>query len=171
MLKQSIKKVLDKFGKDVATKSKSNLSKLGMSGDLSNSISYKTTGSGGDVNLTFTMLDYWKYVDYGVSGVGGTKADGSSWNTKKVSNNKFKYTTKKPPASAFSEYSSDKSSQFAIATSVFHTGIKTTGFFTRPFNDEVIELEKELSNVIPNAIALEIESNISSNSSITITIT
>ena len=123
------------------------------------------------------MEDYGEYIDRGVKGVGGTKADGSKWNKKKVTNNDFKYRNKRPPAKAFNgwvikrgiaprnksgKFTSRKGLMFAIAESVYRTGLETTNFFSRPFErgfknlpDEIVEaygldFEKLLKKSINN---------------------
>jgi len=169
----------DKFGRFVKQQAKSNLTKKdkNASSDLYNSINYEITKHKNSFTFSISMEDYGQYVDKGVKGVGGTKADGSQWVKKKVTNNSFKYASKKPPASAFSDwivrrgfaprsaggqFTSRKSMQFAIANSVWHTGLETTSFFSRPFElafaklpDEIIEaygldLDKFLESSLNN---------------------
>ena len=93
-----IAKIFDTLGSNVVKQARANLKKK-KKGDsnLSKNLSYKVKGS----YIEFTLSDYWEYVDAGVKGVGGTKADGKAWKLKKVTNNKFKYTDKKPPFMAF----------------------------------------------------------------------
>ena len=156
MIDKSIAKALESFGDRVVHQSKENLKRLNKGGgDLEKSISSRVENGA----LYFSMEDYWTYVDFGVKGVGGTKADGSKWQLKRVTNNKYKYTSKKPPARVFSKWSirkgiaprnkkgqfqNRKSLQFALATSVYHTGIATTGFFNNPLYDELDLLIEEL---------------------------
>ena len=151
---------LNDFGKSVVDGSKKELSKQGKnaSKSLSNSISYKFKESKNSFELSFFMEDYGKFIDKGVKGVGGTKADGTAWKKKRVTNNDFKYTTKRPPAKAFNnwlvikgiaprnkgKFTSRKSIQFAIANSVFHTGLEETKFFTKPFEKAFKKLPEEL---------------------------
>ena len=106
------------------------------------------------------MQDYGKFIDRGVKGVGGTKANGERWKVKKVTNNDFKYGNKKPPAKAFDkwivrrgiaprtaggQFASRRSTSFAIANSVYHTGHETTNFFTRPLENEFNKIAKRLT--------------------------
>ena len=161
---------LNRFGIKVVNKSKGNLKrkKKKASGKLINSIDYKAKVSKNSFELSFEMEDYWTFVDYGVKGVGGTKADGSSWNRKKVTNSKYKYKKKKPPIMAFNgwtirkgiaprskggQFTKRRGLLFAIATSVFHTGLETTSFFTKPFEKEF----KRLPDELVKAYALEVE--------------
>lgn len=166
----SVKKVLDNFGKKVVTGARKELSKQNKNASkkLSNSIGYTTKESKNSFEFSISMEDYGKFIDRGVKGVGGTKADGSQWKKKKVTNNDFKYSNKKPPVKAFSnwtvrrgiaprnakgQFTSRKSLQFAIATSVYHTGLKTTNFLTKPFEKAF----KELPDTIIEAFGLEVE--------------
>jgi len=161
---------LNHFGSTVVNKSKDVLKrkKKKASGKLIDSIGYKAKVSKNSFELSFEMEDYWTFVDYGVKGVGGAKADGSSWNRKKVTNSKYKYKTKKPPIMAFNgwtirkgiaprskggQFTTRKGLLFAIATSVYHTGLETTSFFTKPFEKEF----KKLPDELVKAYALEVE--------------
>ena len=152
----NIKKIFDTLGSNVVTQARANLKKK-KKGDsnLSKNLSYKVKGS----SIEFILADYWEFVDAGVKGVGGTKADGKAWKLKKVTNNKFKYRNKKPPFMAFNGWSirkgiaprdakgrftSRKSLLYAIANSVYHTGIETTHFFTDALDNEVLKLGDEI---------------------------
>lgn len=163
-------KALDFFGTKVVNKSKGNLKrkKKNASGKLIDSISYSTKVSKNSFEFSFEMEDYWTFVDYGVKGVGGTKADGESWKRKRVTNSKYKYKKKKPPIMAFNgwtirkgiaprskggQFTKRRGLLFAIATSVFHTGLETTSFFTKPFEKEF----KRLPNDLVKAYALDVE--------------
>ena len=163
MIKKTIKGVLDTMGKEVIEQANRNLSKAKIStaGHLSKGMTSKASIKNSSVELNISIAGYWEYMNYGVSGVGGTKADkkvngkiikGENWKLKKVTNNKYKYREKMPPPSAFSRYTSDKGKQFAIAKSIFHRGLKTTLFFSNPFEAEVDELSDELETAITKAI-------------------
>jgi hypothetical protein len=114
------------------------------------------------------MSEYGKFVDKGVKGFGGTKKDGSKWELKKVTNNFYRYTNKIPPAKAFDKwivrkgiaprdksgkFLSRKSVSFAVAKSVYHTGLETTNFFTKPFEDAF----KKLPDDLVEAFGLEVD--------------
>ena len=152
----SIAKIFDTLGSNVVTQARANLKKK-KKGDsnLSKNLSYKVKGN----SIEFKLADYWEFVDAGVKGVGGTKADGKAWKLKKVTNNKFKYTDKKPPFMAFNGWTirkgiaprnkkgqlmKRKSLLYAIANSVYHTGIETTHFFTDALDNEVLKLGDEI---------------------------
>ena len=145
--------VLNDYGKYVIQQSKSNLTKLKKGGgDLYNSLSYEILTSDEEFSVDFLMEDYGKFVDAGVKGIGGmrkyekgVKLDSPErWKVKKVTNNKFKYRNNPPPLSAFTKYTNSKSGQFAISKSVFHTGIETTEFISKPFEKGLQRLDKDL---------------------------
>ena len=152
----SIAKIFDTLGSNVVKQARANLKKKKKGGgELEKSLGYKVKGS----SIEFTLTDYWEYVDAGVKGKGGTKADGKAWKLKKVTNNKFKYRNKKPPFMAFNgwsirkgiaprdakgKFTSRKSLLYAIANSVYHTGIETTHFFTDALDNEVLKLGDEI---------------------------
>ena len=174
----NIKKIFNKLGSKVVIQAKSNLKKKKKGGgELDKSLKYKLNGN----SIEFTLADYWEYVDAGVKGKGGTKADGKAWRLKKVTNSKFKYRNKKPPFMAFNgwtirkgiaprdtkgRFTSRKSLLYAIANSVFHTGIETTHFFTDALDNKVLKLGDEIGEAF--ALDLIDGMNIKSNN-VTIT--
>ena len=141
---------LNKFAKYVIQQSRSNLSKSGknVSKELYNSLDYDLTVSKNSFSLSLLMEDYGVFQDKGVSG------------TEKKYNTPFKYTNKRPPASAFSNwvvrkglkgtrdakgrFVSRKGLMFAVANSVFKKGIKPSMFFTKPFEKAFKDLTEEL---------------------------
>ena len=161
----NIKKIFNTLGGNVVKQARANLKKK-KKGDsnLSKNLSYNVKAS----SIEFTLADYWEYVDAGVKGVGGKRADkkvkgkkvtGKAWRLKKVTNSKFKYRNKKPPFMAFNgwtirkgiaprdtkgRFTSRKSLLYAIANSVYHTGIETTHFFTDALDNEVLKLGDEI---------------------------
>ena len=182
----NVKKIFDKLGSNVVTQAKANLKKKKKGGgELNKSIKYKIKRN----SIEFTLADYWEYVDAGVKGVGGSKASEMGvklkspkpWKLKKVTNNKFKYTDKKPPFMAFNGWTirkgiapRNKKGQlmkrkgllYAIANSVYHTGIETTHFFTDALDNEVLKLGDEIGEAF--ALDLIDGMNIKSNN-VTIT--
>jgi hypothetical protein len=85
---------LNKFAKYVIQESKNNLSKSNknVSKELYNSLGYDLNVSKNSFSLSILMEDYGVFQDKGVSG------------TEKKYNTPFKYTNKRPPASAFSNW-------------------------------------------------------------------
>lgn len=159
-------KELKIIGEQVIKNSRANLEKNKISGsNLAKSLKFTVKN---DV-LTISMDEYGIFVDAGVKGVGGKKKseDGvklsspKAWKKKKVTNNKFKYNKKMPPIMAFNgwsikngiaprnkkgQFTSRKSILFAIANSVYHTGLKTTDFFQDAFYDEIDNMSDSLGN-------------------------
>ena len=182
----NLKKIFDKLGSNVVTQArvKKKKKKKGDS-NLSKNLSYKVKRN----SIEFTLAEYWEYVDAGVKGVGGSKASEMGvklkspkpWKLKKVTNNKFKYRDKKPPFMAFNGWTirkgiapRNKKGQlmkrkgllYAIANSVYHTGIETTHFFTDALDNEVLKLGDEIGEAF--ALDLIDGMNIKSNN-VTIT--
>jgi hypothetical protein len=141
---------LNKFAKYVIQQSKNNLSKSNknVSKELYNSLGYDLNVSKNSFSLSILMEDYGVFQDKGVSG------------TEKKYNTPFKYTNKRPPASAFSNwvvrkglkgtrdakgrFVSRKGLMFAVANSIFKKGIKPSMFFTTPFQKAFKDLPEEL---------------------------
>jgi hypothetical protein len=141
---------LNKFAKYVIQQSRSNLSKSGknVSKELYNSLGYDLNVSKNSFSLSLLMEDYGVFQDKGVSG------------KEKKYNTPFKYTNKRPPASAFSNwvvrkglkgtrdakgrFVSRKGLMFAVANSIFKKGIKPSMFFTTPFQKAFKDLPEEL---------------------------
>jgi hypothetical protein len=166
----SVKKALDTFGKRVQQQARANLTrnKMNASKGLYESTKYDLTVSPKSFSLSFDLENYWQFVDAGVKGVGGKRANGTPYQLKVVTNSPFAYKTKKPPAQIFEKWAKQKgikprnkqgkfttykSFGFAVATSVFHTGLKTTKFFTKPFENEFKKLPQE----VIEAYALELD--------------
>ena len=143
-------KALNAFGKYVVQQSRSNLTKgkKNASKRLYDSIDYEVLLGAKAVSVVFKMEDYGKYQDLGVSGV------------KKKYNTPYSYTSKMPPAKAFSDwvvrkglegirddkgrFIKRKSLQFLIARSIYMKGIKPSLFFTKPFEKAFERLPQEL---------------------------
>lgn len=173
----SVKQALDDFGFDVVEGAKTILKQKdkNTSKKLSNSLDYKIKVSKNSFEFTLYMEDYGQYIDRGVKGAGGTKADGSKWQKKRIANNSlFKqragYKNKRPPANVFlgwikkrgvqgrnkktGRFTTRKSLSFAIANSVFHTGIEATRFLSTPVN----KYFKKLPQDIVEAYGLTVDS-------------
>lgn len=165
-----VKKILDKFGRNLETAAKKNLARKdkNASKSLSNSLKFETVEKDGVFIMTGTAQDYWEFVDRGVKGKGGTKADGSKWKLKRVTDNKFKYKNKRPPTKVFNlwsirrglaprskggQFTTRKSLLFAISESVYRTGLETTHFLTAPAE----KLLKSIPNKLIEAYGLEVE--------------
>ena len=146
---QETQKILNSFAKYVIQQSRSNLTKTNknVSKKLYNSLDYKILSDSSGFILQFLMEEYGAYQDQGVSG------------TKKKYKTPFKYTTKRPPSSAFDKwtvrkgiapraeggrFAKRKGLNFVIARSIFEQGIKPSLFFTKPFEKRFKTLPPEL---------------------------
>lgn len=143
-------KALNDFGKYVVQQSRTNLTKgkKNASKRLYDSIEYEVNVGANDLSVIFSMEDYGKFQDLGVSGV------------KKKYNTPYSYKDKMPPAKAFSDwvvrkglkgirdekgrFIKRKSLQYIIARSVYTKGIKPSLFFTKPFERAFERLPQEL---------------------------
>jgi len=169
-MRGELEKYLNEFGKSVVKQSRTRLSKSKKndSKKLYNSLSYDLNVSKNSFSLSFNMEDYGTFIDKGVKGVGGTKANGERWEQKKVTNNSYKYKTRKPPIKALDKWSvrkgiaprdkngkflSRKSVLFAISNSIFHTGLETTNFFSKPFENAF----KKLPDIIIEKFGLDLD--------------
>ena len=169
-MSNELEKYLNEFGKSVVKQSRTRLSKSKKndSKKLYNSLSYDLNVSKNSFSLSFNMEDYGTFIDKGVKGVGGTKANGERWEQKKVTNNSYKYKTRKPPIKALDKWSvrkgiaprdkngkflSRKSVLFAISNSIFHTGLETTNFFSKPFENAF----KKLPDIIIEKFGLDLD--------------
>ena len=161
---------LNRFAKEVIKQSRANLTrkKINASKQLYKSLGYDLKVHKQSFSLSMLMEDYGEYIDKGVKGVGGTKADGTPWRRKVVTNALYKYRNKKPPATVFDKWSvrkglaprtlggqftARKSLQFALSQSVYHTGLETTNFFSKPF----AKAFKKLPDELVEAFALDLE--------------
>jgi hypothetical protein len=162
-----VKESLELFGKRVQQQAKSNLTKSGKKdkGELYDSISYEVKVSKNSFQLSFSMADYGEFVDKGVkgksssskapnspfkfgsgSGRKGGLTDGiNGWVQRKRIQFKDKGTGK---------FLSYKSTAFLITRSIYQTGLKTTNFFTKPFENEF----KKLPDEILEAYGLQVNS-------------
>ena len=158
----NIEKVLKKFGNVVIKNAKNQLKRKNDTTKLYNSLDYnlKVNKSQGknimpSFEFDFVWVDYGKFIDEGVRGAGGVRKTTSKF---KSTNNKgklwkiygkksrFSYKTKKPPIAAFKGWASRKGiSPYAVREAVYHQGLKTTHFFSRPF--------EQAYKYLPNAVA------------------
>lgn len=156
---------LDKFGKYVIQQSRTNLTKQGKkdTSELYNSLGYELEVGKNSFSLSFKMADYGQFVDKGVKGkVSSNKAPNSpfrfgtgtgrkggltdginGW----VKRKRFQFKDKK------GKFMSYESTAYLIRNSIYNKGLKTTNFFTRPFELGFAKLPEELTE----AFALDME--------------
>jgi hypothetical protein len=173
MLGKELEAYLNGFGKYVIQQSRSNLTKQRKNVDknLYNSLNFEKNVSKNSFQLSFVMEDYGKFQDKGVKGkTSSSKAPNSpfrfgsgtgrkggltegirEWVRKK----RFQFKDRKT-----GKFLSYESTAFLISRSIYHTGIKPSLFFTKPFEkafqtmpDEVVkayglDVEKFLQSTI-----------------------
>lgn len=159
----SVKQTLTYFANEVINRSKSNLTqkKKNTSKALYNSLNYELkVNKANSFSLSFLMEDYGTFIDKGVKG-----RDSST----KAPNSPYQYKNKMPLIKALDgwvikkglkgirnkkgQFISRESIKFAIAKSIQLTGIETTNFFTKPFDNAF----KRLPDDVVDAYALEVE--------------
>tara|TARA_R110002012_G_scaffold123047_2_gene273305 strand:- start:10315 stop:10857 length:543 start_codon:yes stop_codon:yes gene_type:complete len=150
---------------NVISESKQNLQKENKVGELSNSLRYEVEDDG--FAIIFLGTDYGSFVDQGVQGANPNKLPrNAKWfgiNKAPTSQFRFgsgtgqkgglrgaidKWVVSKPIMSARNkkgQFIPRKSLTFLISRSIYLSGIKTTNFFTNPFNKMKTNLIKELN--------------------------
>lgn len=186
-VRRTIQQALDNFGKQVVKGAKLNVGatrtieyndgkkkrgRLSNTGTLLDSIAYKLSvqqsrdsrgrfKSGNDIEMSFYMEDYGKFLDEGVDGTehkvkGGTRFGFSSkqppikdirgwmkqrnFRLRDLETNKFKPTTE----------SGMRSAAFAISKKIKERGLPKTSFFTTPFNLAYEQLPDEIAEILGN---------------------
>ena len=155
----NIQDLLNDFRSNVIREAKRNLTSQNTSGRLSKSLKSYVKESKNSIQISFEMEDYGFFQDRGVQGTkSGKSLDG------------YKYTNKMPPPKAFDKWIvkkgfkdtiRDKKGRFVkrkglafiIARSIFEKGIKTTLFFTKPFE----KFYKRLPNELVEKYGLDME--------------
>ena len=139
-----IEKALDSWNQETITKLQESLdskASTGTSGMLRQSIepqAIEQTDTG--LSLEIVMEDYYKFIDEGVQGVGGERADGSIFE-QVAPNSPFSYKQgAKPSYKHFELWSATKGlNPFAVAESVFRKGIKPNHFYSDVITPEWID--------------------------------
>ena len=162
-----VKASLEKFAEGVVQQAKANLvrEKKNVTGTLSASLQYEIEVGPNSLALRWKMDElapYWKFQDYGVQGkssnskapsspfrfgTGSGMAGGLSRAIEKwVAARRFQFRDKK------GRFLSYDSTAFLVSRSIYNKGIKTTSFFTRPFQLNFQQLPEEIAT----AYALEL---------------
>lgn len=172
MLMGLVKDSFDKFGKYLVQQSRSNLTREGHknTSKLYNSLSYDLKESKNSIEFTFNMETYGEYLDKGVKGKEETrKAPNSPYRFGSGTGKKGgltdgidKWVRQKriqfrKPNGRFMSY---KTTSFLITRSIFRTGLKTTLFYSKPFErgykrfpDEVVEAYAlTIDNLLENTL-------------------
>jgi len=163
-----VKASLEKFAKGVVQQARSNLTrnKKNVTGNLYNSLQYEIEVGANSLALRWKMDElapYWKFQDYGVRGksssskapnspfrfgtgsgmAGGLSRAIEEW----VAARRFQFRDKK------GKFLSYDATAFLVSRSIYNKGIKTTSFFTRPFQLKFEQLPKEIAT----AFALDLK--------------
>lgn len=137
---------LKEFRDYVISHAKNNLKIKSASGKLLNSLDAEVKVMPNSIRIFFEMEEYGWYQDKGVSGV------------RQKYNTQFSYKTKMPPPSKLDKwlvrrglaprnkgkFEGRKTLQFIIARSIFYNGIRPSLWFTKPFEQAVKMLPKEM---------------------------
>jgi hypothetical protein len=163
---------LNKFGKYVVQQAKSNLTKGKKKdkGDLYNGVTYNVQVNKKSTVLSFDFgkgNDYWEFVDKGVKGVsssqkapnspfkfgtgtgkkGGLTSGIKGW----VKRKRFQFQDKETK-----RFLSYESTAFLVMRSIWHKGIATTNFFTKPFEQAFNRVQED----VYAAYALQVEQDL-----------
>lgn len=162
----NLDKALSLFSSYVVDKSKANLNRLkkNASGNLNKSIKGYYKVSKNSFQLSFEMEDYGTFQDLGVKG---------SKSSRKAPNSPYKMGTGSAPKGIFKtainawvvrkgiaprdaqgKFIDRKQLNYRIRKSIYETGLKTTNFFTEPFETAF----KRLPDEVVEAYGLDIES-------------
>ena len=162
----NLDKALSLFSSYVVDKSKANLNRLkkNASGNLNKSIKGYYKVSKNSFQLSFEMEDYGTFQDLGVKG---------SKSSRKAPNSPYKMGTGSAPKGIFKtainawvvrkgiaprdsqgKFIDRKQLNYRIRKSIYETGLKTTNFFTEPFETAF----KKLPDEVVEAYGLDIES-------------
>jgi len=152
-----VKDTLTDFAKRVKQQSKSNLTKKDKkdTSALYDSIDYELKVSKNSFRLSFEMEDYGIFVDKGVKGkTSSSKAPTSPFKFGTGTGRKGGLTDgiggwvrrkriqfKQRGTGKFMSY---ESTAFLITRSIYNTGIRTTNFFTKPFENEFNKLPSQV---------------------------
>lgn len=161
----SVKDELNRFAKTVIKSSRANLTRKGKknTSTLYKSLDYDLNVSENSFSLSFEMEDYGEFVDKGVKGVSssakaprspykfgsgkGKKGGLTNGINKWVRQKRIQFRSNK------GQFLSYDSTAFIVRRSIWHKGLETTNFFTKPFEDNF----KKLPDDLVEAYALEVE--------------
>ena len=162
---KNTEQILNKFGSRLVKSTKNNLKDLDKvaSGALIDSVRYELNVFPNSFSLAIFMQRYWTYVDHGVQGIGGNKADGTPWKLKRVTSSKHSFKRgleNKPsrrhfdrwtvvkglaPRTSGGQFLPRRSMTEAISHAVWRQGLETTEFFRGPFGKEFNNLPEDFA--------------------------
>ncbi len=161
---KSIGGILTKFGNELIEDLKSSIEKhqLRDTGNLRQSLDFKVDLFGSAFTFQFMLADYYDYIDKGVQGAGGKKADGSLWKNK-GGNSEYKYFRLKPPVNfsnvdgqSLRQWAKRKGiSEYAVRESIFRQGKKARPFYSEVVTDARLDqLKKDLAKAVAYDVGL-----------------
>lgn len=151
MEKEETIKILDKFAETVIAQARRNMT-LQSIGSVNRTLYDSLERQVDEDNVEVSILgeDYWKFPNYGVTGIGFNTSDPNKKGWQHYKSVKgWRFRNSMPPPSAFM---SDKlartvsrSQAFATAKKVQMQGIKATEFISRPFESALKKLPNDLA--------------------------
>ena len=152
-----VEEILNKFGKNLVTQSRGNLTRSESrdSDSLYNSLDYEVNVSESSFQFDFIMNEHGEYIDKGVRGAGGVRKTTSTFNGRNNKGKLWRINAKNSPyrfgksggisPKHFKNWAQKRGlSEFAVAKAVYHQGIETTNFFTKPFEEAFAKLPEDL---------------------------
>lgn len=161
---KSVFDVLQEFGNQIQSDLISSLDarKANDTFGLRQSIQFDITFLGVGYTFELRMNKYGDFIDQGVEGVGGMKADGSSWRKHSI-DSPFRYKQNKiPSAEHFEGWAYRKRlNPFAVRESVFHRGLKPNHFYSEVVTEQRIEkLAEDLAQAGANEIMISLKNSL-----------
>jgi len=178
-----VNQVMQKWAKYVVQQSRSNLTRAKKSYEnkLYKSLGYNILEKKNATEVSFTMLDYGKFVDKGVKGKDPSKVSpNAKIKGQQAPNSPYRFGTGSASGSwdTFVEKMSvwakakrlrlrDEKGRFAkgnyraighiVASNIYNRGLKPSLFFTRPYERAFIKYDKDLALAIGMDLANEIK--------------
>ena len=166
MTNKQTEQALQQFGAMVISKARDRLKSGGInaSGNLSSSLRFESSVSKNSIAFDFFAEDYWKFIDKGVKGKASSqKAPNSPYRFGTGTGKKGgltsaidKWVIRKGLANVRGKdgrFITRKEMVRMIARSVYMKGIRTTEFFSKPFEEEF----KILQNIIGEKYGNDLE--------------
>lgn len=162
----TIQGVLQDFGNELQDELRNNLEILQHTDTnaLWQSIQFRVKFLGQFFVFELGYEDYGDFLDQGVEGVGGAKANGQAWRKHNV-NSPFKFKNKKPPIKTLEGWAYRKRlNPFALSESIFHRGIENTNWYSSVVTDARIEkLNEDLARAGATELTISLKNAFEQN--------
>jgi len=137
--------ILFAFGEDLQNELKASVRQnYGGNTTLEESIRYKVTPQKDGFRFELFVPEYGDYLDQGVQGKGGTRADGRGW-INKGAGSKFSFNQKRPPISPAGQiqglgtWSTSRGlNKWAVQEAVYRQGIKKTEWYSSVVDENTV---------------------------------